>query len=199
MVYKWFLGVSDEELPPVVEVVVEGAVGDARLVDHVAHREGLAPRRQHPQSGLQQLEPGAGPLLVPAGAERVPLMVIDGNREVVGSRRGEVAGLIDEARAAPKPVALRFEPAGGGAIVVPAGQAPEEGATLWLAVYDGAQETDIARGENRGRRLRYSHVVRELEELALWRGEEMVIPVDLAGASARGPRPGRSPRRSGGW
>ena len=115
-----------------------------------------------------------------------PQMVIDGRLESVGSRRDEVEGLIDRAGTTPKPLTLRFEQDNGGAVVIPAGQAPAEGATIWLAVYDGSHETDIGSGENRGRRLRYSHVVRELEEVGRWDGEEMVVPLDLAGAAARG-------------
>ena len=115
-----------------------------------------------------------------------PQMVIDGRLESVGSRRDDVTGLIDRAGAVPKPLTLRFEEDNGGAVVIPAGDAPAEGATVWLAVYDAAHETDIGSGENRGRRLHYSHVVRELEEIGRWHGEEMVVRLDLAGAAARG-------------
>ncbi len=115
-----------------------------------------------------------------------PQMVIDGRLESVGSRRDEVEGLIDRAGAEPKPLTLRFEEGDGGAVVIPAGDAPDEGATVWLAVYDESHDTDIGSGENRGRRLHYSHVVRELEEIGRWHGEEMVVPLDLAAAAARG-------------
>ena len=115
-----------------------------------------------------------------------PQIVVDGRHDVVGSRRGEVTALIEQAKAAEKPLTLSFRETNGGEVVIPAGQAPDEGATVWLAVYDESHETDIQRGENRGRKLRYSNVVRELEELAVWRGEELVLPVDLVAAAARG-------------
>ena len=70
--------------------------------------------------------------------------------------------------------------------MIPAGAAPPEGATIWLAVYDGAHETAVERGENRGKTLRYSHVVRELVELGTWTGEALVLPLDLAAAEAAG-------------
>lgn len=115
-----------------------------------------------------------------------PQMVIDGQFDVVGSRRNEVRDLIAKAARQGKTLDIRFETEDGGRIVIPAGRAPEGGATVWLAVYDGLQETKVERGENRGRSLRYHHVVRELEELGTWTGEELVIPLDLAAAEAAG-------------
>ena len=115
-----------------------------------------------------------------------PEMIIDGRRDLVGSRRQEAESLIAEAAARGKPLALRFEEAGGGRVVVPAGHAPDGGAAVWLAVYDASHEVDIGRGENSGRKLRYHHVVRELEHIGTWRGEELAIPLELTEAAARG-------------
>ena len=115
-----------------------------------------------------------------------PQMVIDGRYDVVGSRRNEVRDLIAKAATEPKPLEIRFEAENGGRIVIPAGHAPDEGATIWLAVYDKEHETAVERGENRGRTLRYHQVVRELEELGTWQGEETVIPIDFAAAAALG-------------
>ena len=115
-----------------------------------------------------------------------PQMVIDGEHDVVGSRRNDVRDLIARAAAESKPLAIRFERQDGGRIVIPAGPAPTEGATVWLAVYDDKHETTVERGENGGRVLSYYNVVRELEEVGRWNGEELVIPLDLAGAMQRG-------------
>ena len=115
-----------------------------------------------------------------------PEMIIDGRVDVVGSRRQEVDSLISEAATRPKPVTLRFEKANGGQVVVPAGRAPAGGASVWLAVYDERHDVEVGRGENGGRKLSYHHVVRELERIGSWHGEELVIPLDLADAAARG-------------
>ena len=115
-----------------------------------------------------------------------PEMIIDGRVDVVGSRRQDVESLITEALSRRKPLTLRFEDVDGGRVVVPAGRAPEGGASVWLAVYDESHEIPVGRGENGGRSLTYHHVVRELEQIGAWHGEELVIPVDLAGAAARG-------------
>lgn len=115
-----------------------------------------------------------------------PEMIIDGRKDVVGSRRQDVESLIAEAASRPKPVKLRFEDVNGGRVVIPAGHAPEGGASVWLAIYDGSHEVPIGRGENGGRSLVYHNVVRELEQIGAWNGEELIIPVDLADAAARG-------------
>lgn len=115
-----------------------------------------------------------------------PQMVIDGRHDVVGSHKDDVRSRIAEAAATPKPLQLRFLPDGGGKVVIPAGEVPEGGATIWLAVYDDAHETEILRGENRGKTLRYSHVVRELEQIGTWDGTAMEIALDLPAAAQRG-------------
>lgn len=115
-----------------------------------------------------------------------PQMVIDGREELVGSHRRDVKQLIEQAAAQPKPLTLEFDSSDGGRVTIPAGEAPDGGAVVWLAVYDGAHETEILRGENRGKSLRYSNVVRELEEIGRWNGEAMTISLDLPAAAARG-------------
>jgi hypothetical protein len=116
-----------------------------------------------------------------------PQMVIDGQSDVVGSRRSEVQRLIAEAAARPKPLTLRYQDdASGDAVVIPAGDAPAGGASVWLAVFDAAHETEVLRGENKGKSLRHSNVVRELERIGNWDGRETVIPLDMAAAAARG-------------
>lgn len=114
-----------------------------------------------------------------------PQMVIDGKREAVGSRRSAVMEMIEASAAEPKPVEIRFD-ASSGTVVVPAGTAPAEGATIWLAVYDAKHETDIQKGENHGKVIRYSNVVRRLQSIGLWTGEELELSIDLAAAAANG-------------
>ncbi len=115
-----------------------------------------------------------------------PQMVVDGRYDVVGSRRAEVRAAITKAAARRKAVDVRLLGEDGGKAVIPAGHSPEGGATVWLAVYDDLHETRVLRGENAGRTLENRNVVREFVELGTWTGERMEIPLDLAGALARG-------------
>ncbi len=115
-----------------------------------------------------------------------PQMVIDGRHNVVGSHRQQVRAAIGQATLRGKTLAVSFSDKGGGMIIIPEGRPPAGGATVWLAIYDGVHETDVERGENRGQKLTNRNVVRELEELAVWTGERLEIPVDLARGAALG-------------
>jgi hypothetical protein len=115
-----------------------------------------------------------------------PQMVVDGRHNVVGSHRQQVRAAIGQATLRGKPLAVEFSDEDGGMIIIPEGRPPAGGATVWLAIYDGVHETDVERGENKGQKLKNRNVVRELEELAVWTGERLEIPVDLARVAALG-------------
>ena len=115
-----------------------------------------------------------------------PQIVVDGRANVVGSRRDEVLAAIEAAAGRAKPIEIRLLSEGGGKVVIPAGHAPDAGATVWLAVYDRSQETEVKRGENAGRTLRNANVVRSFERIGTWTGARLEIPLDLSAALARG-------------
>ena len=115
-----------------------------------------------------------------------PQMIIDGHANVTGLQRREVLETIKTAAVSRKALEVRFDRTNGGRIVVPEGHAPEGGAAVWLAVYDGTHETKVPRGENAGRRLRNYNVVRELTRIGTWHGERMEIPLDMTAAAAQG-------------
>ena len=116
-----------------------------------------------------------------------PQMVVDGRRDVVGTRRAEVMAAIAEAGRAAKPLALSFDPGDGGRVRIPAGTAPDGGASVWLAAFDAQQETEITKGENAGQALRYGNVVRRLVRIGTWTGEalEIALGLDQAGLAGR--------------
>lgn len=115
-----------------------------------------------------------------------PQMVVDGSKDVAGLRRSQVVKAVEKAAKTQKAVKVRFDRADGGKIVVPAGHAPDDGAAVWLAVYDREHETAIPRGENAGRKIKNYRVVRDLVKIGTWRGEELEIPFDMAAAAAQG-------------
>ena len=57
---------------------------------------------------------------------------------------------------------------------------------MWLVTFDDGHDTEIARGENRGRALHNSNVVRELKALGTWSGEPKTFELDFAKAKAAG-------------
>ncbi len=115
-----------------------------------------------------------------------PQIIVDGRANVVGSRRDEVLAAIETAAGRGKPIEIRFLTEGGGKVRIPAGPAPEAGATVWLVVYDRNHVTEVKRGENAGRTIRNANVVRSFERIGTWTGERLEIPLDLSAASARG-------------
>lgn len=105
-----------------------------------------------------------------------PQAVIGGATHVVGSDTAAVARAVASVRADAGRVPVAFD---GSRVAVAGGPAPAEGASLWLACYDDRHEVQVGRGENGGRTLRYSNVVRHLERLAEWRGAALSATAPL--------------------
>ncbi len=109
-----------------------------------------------------------------------PQIVVDGRVHVVGSDRTAVetaiAGL---SRAAAGPVVAVDVEANGDALVVQVGEAPTglttTRATVWLARYERARTVPIGKGENSGRTVTYSHLVRSLQPIGMWKGKALRI------------------------
>jgi hypothetical protein len=57
------------------------------------------------------------------------------------------------------------------------GVVPKE-ATVWLAAIAGSVEVPITRGENQGRTVVYTNVVRRLIPIGTWNGTEMIVKLD---------------------
>lgn len=115
-----------------------------------------------------------------------PQVVVDGAASVVGSDRAALEQAIAQAKSRTKPLSVIFSNEGGGRVFVSDGVAPPGGAAVWLAVYDEEHATVVKRGENAGRELRSANVVRRLERIGTWTGNSLEIPLDFAGAAARG-------------
>ena len=116
-----------------------------------------------------------------------PQMVIDGQSEVVGSRRRSVQRAIRKAAVREDKIAITFRKGKDGKLyaVLPTRQASgaAEHATIWMALFDRSRTTDIRRGENGGRKLTYHNVVRKLKALGGWdgKGKSIALPVHAAG------------------
>lgn len=101
-----------------------------------------------------------------------PQMVVDGGAELLGSDESLARQAIARAARAPKAgVYLEWAAASGKAIplrvrIEQLGEmAPRDTAEAYLAITEGNLHSDIARGENAGRRLDHFGVVRELKQL----------------------------------
>jgi hypothetical protein len=102
-------------------------------------------------------------------------MVIGGRIDGVGSQRRRVLDAIELLRSHAEPgPALAIA---GGALRLAGGACDD--CSLWLVAFDAVHDVAIPRGENRGRRLRYHNVVREIVALGSWDGMPLTLPLPL--------------------
>jgi hypothetical protein len=112
-----------------------------------------------------------------------PQMVIDGSFQDVGSNRQRVEYLIAKAanqRAAAPPMTLNGRELALGA--APQALAGEVG--VWLFFFEGARQNDVATGENRGRHMRTTNVVRAVQALGTYDGKARSVEIDLTAVPA---------------
>lgn len=111
-----------------------------------------------------------------------PQMMIGGRIDVVGNARRRVFDAIQLIR--------DHGPSGPELTIVgerlSVGVGDEVDAAIWLVAFDDHRDVAIERGENRGRTLRYHHVVRELTRLAYWRGRAIELDLPVARLTATG-------------
>lgn len=105
-----------------------------------------------------------------------PQVVIDGREHAVGSdERAIEAAIASQANQLTVPVTMTPS---DDAVTVSIGAAPGSDtphATLWVVMYDRSDTVAIDHGENSGRTITYSNVVRKLRPVAMWKGEAMTI------------------------
>jgi hypothetical protein len=107
-----------------------------------------------------------------------PEMVVDGSKGVVGSDRADVSNAIAKARAANSTAADVRVVAKDGKVSIDVG-AGQGAAKVFLVGFDREHVTPIARGENRGRTIAQSNIVRSFRPVADWRGAPVHIEQPL--------------------
>ena len=113
-----------------------------------------------------------------------PQIVVNGTVHTVGSQKSAIEAAMAttgrELRAAWVPVTLAC---GGGDARLQAGDAPAgsefRSGKLWLAFYSNSVTVDIGRGENHGREITYTNVVRLLLPAGNWDGHETRYEVKI--------------------
>jgi hypothetical protein len=99
-----------------------------------------------------------------------PQIVIDGAIDVVGGKRNEVFRRLEERRQSSKdrvPVTVRETT---NDIEIDVGAGRPRNAAVYLVRFEGLHEVAIGDGENRGKTVRYAHVVREIRSVGEWNG-----------------------------
>lgn len=107
-----------------------------------------------------------------------PQVVVDGETRLVGSDRDGIRREIDRDESGALGVTVDLDAGGDGLRVrLPEAEAPGGPihATVWLVRFEESRTVTIARGENTGRTLTYSHLVRSLQPIGMWKGKAVTI------------------------
>jgi len=113
-----------------------------------------------------------------------PQAVVNGIAQAIGSDRGGIENAVAQSRsnASSLSVPLQVKVADEQVSVrLPARERAQASAgEVWLCALSGSVSVGIARGENRGRTITYTNVVRRWIKLGSWNGksETFTIPID---------------------
>lgn len=114
-----------------------------------------------------------------------PQIVVDGRHDVVGTDRAAIEKAIAEAAARQHvDIALAGDDATGYRVRLPQTTLAEP-ARIWLVLFDRAYDTAVKRGENAGRTIHNSNVVRGIVPLGRWDGAAAELPIDMTQAAGR--------------
>jgi hypothetical protein len=104
-----------------------------------------------------------------------PQAIINGASYVEGNSRDQIdAALVKQSGGLSVPISLA-EAADAVTVNIGAAPAALPHATLWLVMYDRSVSVPINRGENAGRTITYTDVVRKLRPVAMWTGAPMSV------------------------
>ncbi len=117
-----------------------------------------------------------------------PQGVINGTKSVVGSRRDAVIRAL--AGAGLEDIALDIVADTDGITITagPGAGHSRSGGTFWLVTYLAAETVAIGRGENTGRTITYTNVVRDIRPLGSWTGEAVSFRVPRSEMAGKGLR-----------
>jgi len=113
-----------------------------------------------------------------------PQVVVNGVTQAIGSDRAGIENAVAQSRqnASPLSVPVQVTVADDRVTVtLPERERAEAvGGEVWLCPLSGSVSVGITRGENRGRTITYTNVVRRWVKLGTWtgKGENFAVPVD---------------------
>jgi hypothetical protein len=117
---------------------------------------------------------------LPSRSVFTPQMVVGGIADVVGSRRDEASGLIAAQANGDVPGAALTLTLNGDTAIIEIPETPalkDTNATVWVARVLSSREVNIGDGENRGKVIVYSNIVRDLDAAGMWHGEALRLEV----------------------
>ncbi len=110
-----------------------------------------------------------------------PQMIMNGEKQMVGSQRSEVFAVLAQSRRTSWPVALTISDTAKEMVIeIGAGEAEQE-ATLWVMPVMERASVKIEKGEMAGREATYVNVVRKLVPAGMWTGDSARITLPKEG------------------
>lgn len=106
-----------------------------------------------------------------------PQMVVNGSYAFVGSRSLQAQNLISKASELQLQASAKVSEDGQLTIKVDGDHSAK--ADVWLVTFDRHHVTEIPSGENMGKTLTNSNVVRDFRSIGQWQGEPLVIESEL--------------------
>ena len=106
-----------------------------------------------------------------------PEMVVDGQKGLVGSERGEAEAAIASAERQDRTAAPVHLSRQGGRVEITVGAGSGSGRVL-LVGFDPEHRTAVGRGENSGRTLTESNIVRSIRSVGQWTGAPLTLDED---------------------
>ena len=101
-----------------------------------------------------------------------PQLMVDGKMDVIGSRRSQVDSAVESYSNIKDLARVEARIEGDSVKVAVSPESSESrNAIIWLVGFDSSVVKDVGGGENRGRRIEYSNVVREWRDVGRWDGK----------------------------
>ncbi len=113
-----------------------------------------------------------------------PQMVVHGTAQMTGSNRPAVLNGIAQAKTMPTINVDLSRNARGISVSIGAAKSAEQ-ASVYAVLIDREHLSRIRRGENGGKEIKYSNVVRKLERLTSWNGKAMTVALPSDEASTQ--------------
>ena len=116
-----------------------------------------------------------------------PQIIVGGVADVVGGRRDQVMAAIaaHQHDKVAIPISVKISPQ-QVQIALPADKADANGtdATIWVMHTFGHANVQVGDGENKGRTLSYTNVVRDLKAIGLWKGDAVTFELPRVALSS---------------
>ena len=172
---------------PPADVVLQGFANDPGVIalsfpvdywDYLGWKDTLASARNSERQRAYAKARGDGAIYTPQ-------IVVNGTTHVNGASKPDISSAIEQttkAMASHRVPLWFWQERNTLNIATGAAAAghPVKEATIWLGVVQTTATVDVKRGENSGRKLVYTNVVRELTPIGLWKGQAMKIQIPRA-------------------